>query len=459
MITVAEEVERAVQRASNFQQSLTSSNHQSLMSSNLNQNMAGKENLTSSKLKHKPAKQQSVISPNLNQLRVACPVEETTDCITLSSDEEVEEGVHDVNMGGVEVKKKANMLSDKKIKKGPGGKRSRDSSSEEKFLKSKVRKEKKSNKDGNENLKQLKAQSLPDFPRQNSMGTGTHLKHQLSNQKRDIAAVTTGPPSWLSASSSHQQLGETDASGHTPYVSPFSHEHHEANASPAFPPAGSHKGKSGPPLHSLKPMLGGSHFDGSIVLCEEVRVKMEGTGDTGAEEQEPLICESKQVYVSELGRRKGNRAVRVKECSVMLKRRILDEESPWRAGDHIKLDNWGKEPLGCKMSDGKRFGQQGLGNHGMGVVCNECGNRFVNERTLMMHKKRVHQGEPRNQQSQVKCKIVGCENPFYSRFGVHMRMMHGQPKLKCQFDNCDAEFYSSQGLKKHTAKKHERTEV
>ena len=104
MITVAEEVERAAQLASNFQQSL--------MNSNLNQNMVDPENLISSKLNHKPAKHQSLISSNLNQLREACPVDETTDCITLSSDEEVEEGVHNVNMGGVEVKNKASMLPD-----------------------------------------------------------------------------------------------------------------------------------------------------------------------------------------------------------------------------------------------------------------------------------------------------------------------------------------------------------
>ena len=203
-------------------------------------------------------------------------------------------------------------------------------------------------------------------------------------------------------------------------------------------------------------MLSGSNFDGSLVLCEEVRVKIEGL-DTGVEEtQDPLICE---LDVCEFGGRTGGNeggkhAARIKDCRVMLKHKILDKESPWRAGDHIKLDNWGKGTFGFKMGDDKRFGQQGHGNRKIGVVCNECGNRFVNERTLIVHKKWMHQGEPRNQKCE--CKIVGCESPFFSKGtrGVHMRMVHGQPKLKCQFDKCDSEFYSSQGLKRHMYKKH-----
>jgi len=467
MITVAEEVERAVQLATNCQQSL--------ISADLNQSVVDQQNLASSRPSHKPVNHRSWVSGDLNQLLVAV---NETDCIILSSDEE--ERVHDGNMEGLTVKRKAKVLPDKKItlKKGSGGKRIKDSSSEEKFLKSKVRKEKKS-KDENENLMQLKAQPLHSFPSQSSMGTSTYPKHQHqpSNQQEDIASVTTDPPSSLSASSSHQQHG-----GAAPHLSKFNRARgeavveeslrapgianhqgrllEEANASPdlqvAFPSAGSDNRLIAPPLHSEKPMLSGSNFDGSLVLCEEVRVKIEGL-DTGVEEtQDPLICE---LDVCEFGGRTGGNeggkhAARIKDCRVMLKRKIVDKESPWRAGDHIRLGNWGKGTLGFKMGDDKRFGPQGPGNHKIGVVCNECGNRFVNDRTLIVHKKWMHQGEPRNQKCE--CKIVGCESPFFSKGtrGVHMRMVHGQPKLKCQFDKCDSEFYSSQGLKRHMYKKH-----
>ena len=50
MITVAEEVERAVELSTNYQQSL--------MGANLNQNMVDQQNLTSSIMNHKPAKRQ-----------------------------------------------------------------------------------------------------------------------------------------------------------------------------------------------------------------------------------------------------------------------------------------------------------------------------------------------------------------------------------------------------------------
>ena len=112
MITVAEEVERAVQLATNCQQSL--------MNVDLNQSVVDQQNLTSSKPNHKPVNHRRWASDNLNQLQV--PVNETTDCVILSSDEE--ERVHDVNMGRVAVKRKEKVLPDKKIAliKGSGGK-------------------------------------------------------------------------------------------------------------------------------------------------------------------------------------------------------------------------------------------------------------------------------------------------------------------------------------------------
>ena len=119
-----------------------------------------------------PASQSS--SVQLKFGRRCQPVDETADCITLSSDED--EGVKDVNMAttGVEVKLEVNVLQDKKT---TPKKRGRDSSSEKTLEKSKVRKEKKSkaarlfdsDSSDDENLKLLKAASLPKSPSQGSL--------------------------------------------------------------------------------------------------------------------------------------------------------------------------------------------------------------------------------------------------------------------------------------------------
>ena len=102
------------------------------------------------------------------------PVDETADCITLSSDED--EGVKDVNrtMVGGGVKLEVNALQDEKT---TPKKRGRDSSSDETLEKSKVRKDKKSkavrlfdsDSSDDENLKLLKAASLPKSPSQGSL--------------------------------------------------------------------------------------------------------------------------------------------------------------------------------------------------------------------------------------------------------------------------------------------------
>ena len=65
----------------------------------------------------------------------------------------------------------------------------------------------------------------------------------------------------------------------------------------------------------------------------------------------------------------------------------------------------------------------------------------------MKHTKHVHN------KTKQKCKLVGCEKPFFHSLGDHMRLMHGHPKLKC--GNCDAEFNFKQGLKRHMASKHD----
>ena len=112
--------------------------------------------------------------------RVGQPVNETADCITLSSDED--EGVKDVNKAtgrGEKVKEEVNVLPDKKItpNKASSGKRDRDSSSEETLEKSKVGKKKKSkavrlfdsDSSDDEDLKQFKAAPLPKSPSQGSL--------------------------------------------------------------------------------------------------------------------------------------------------------------------------------------------------------------------------------------------------------------------------------------------------
>ena len=206
----------------------------------------------------------------------------------------------------------------------------------------------------------------------------------------------------------------------------------------------------------MKPILSCSHFDGSIVLCEEVRVKIEAA-DTFEETQDPLIdFESKKMDVGELGVSTDGKegfdhaAVRIKECSVMLQRRILEKVNFERSGGgeilQGKASNWSVDQRARSEENVKM-------NHDKGSVCNDCGRQFLDRRLLSVHVKRAHQREPSTRN--LKCKIVGCENPFYSKLDVHMRMVHGHPKLKCQFENCAAEFYSRQGMKKHIVRKHE----
>ena len=117
-------------------------------------------------------------------------VNETADCITLSSDED--EGAQNVNiaLGGgeklmkVEVKVmpdekevKVNFVPIPTPKKVPDGKRGRDSSSEEELGKSRAKRKKKkkasllfdSDSSDDESLKQLKALPLPKSPNQGSL--------------------------------------------------------------------------------------------------------------------------------------------------------------------------------------------------------------------------------------------------------------------------------------------------
>ena len=353
MITVAEEVERALKLATEHQ-NLKSENHQNK--------------------------------------KLTFPVNETTDCITLSSDEDDE--VQDVNMGalgGNNVKEKAKVvLPNEKKKSGE----------------SKVRRENK-----------FQAARLPDSSGDEDL---KQLKH--------VAEMTTGHSPMLLASSSKHKLSESDEEDPQPQPA-FAghHQQNKPNASPdpqiAVPSSGPHQRPidTRPPVHCVtpaqEPMLSCSHFDGSIVLCEEVRVKVERP-DTLEEARDPLFCESKNVDVSVKGKGTGgneapppylqpqiwewrgggegvNHAVKIKDCRVMLQRKILDKKS---ASKHVI----------------------------------------------------VHRGI---QPNKTKCKVVGCEKPFFHRLGVHMRMMHGQPKLKC--GNCDVEFYSRQGLKRHIVSKHE----
>ena len=155
MITVAEEVERALQIATNRHQS---DNPQSLMSTNMNRHPVNQQNFTSAKPNYKLVNHQSLERANLNH-KLVCPANETTDSITLSSDEE--EGVQDVNMGvggGVKVKKKAKVHQKSTLRKVLNGTCDINGSSGGKFLKSKARKEKKSMQGslfdlGNANLK------------------------------------------------------------------------------------------------------------------------------------------------------------------------------------------------------------------------------------------------------------------------------------------------------------------
>ena len=109
--------------------------------------------------------------------RGAQPVNETADCITLSSDED--EGAKDmVAKGGEKVKEEADVLEDKKItpKKSPDGKRGRVSSSDESPAKPIMRKKKSkasrlfdTDSSDDENLKQLKADPIPKSPIQGSL--------------------------------------------------------------------------------------------------------------------------------------------------------------------------------------------------------------------------------------------------------------------------------------------------
>ena len=110
--------------------------------------------------------------------RGAQPVNETADCITLSSDEEYEKVKEMLSKGGEKVKEEADVLQDKKItpKKSPDGKRGRVSSSDENSEKSKVGKKKSkasrlfdTDSSDDENLKQLKARPIPKSPSQGSL--------------------------------------------------------------------------------------------------------------------------------------------------------------------------------------------------------------------------------------------------------------------------------------------------
>ena len=103
------------------------------------------------------------------------PVDETADCITLSSDEDdvVKDG--DIGMAGGAVKLEANVLQDE-VEKTTPKKRGRDSSSEETLEKCKVIKKKSkatrlfdSDSSDDENLKWLKAAPLPKAPSQGSL--------------------------------------------------------------------------------------------------------------------------------------------------------------------------------------------------------------------------------------------------------------------------------------------------
>ena len=290
MITVVEEVERALQLVTKHQNLKNHQNHKLTLPVN--------ENFT---------KHQNLKSDNNQKQKLTSPVNETTRCITLSSDED--EGVQDVNMGaeGGEVKRKVKVLPDK--------------------------------------------------------------------------------------NSAHQN-GFTGKCGRS-------------------------MDTTRPPLHCVipaqEPMFGCSDFDSSIVLCEEVRVKVEQPDEILEETQDPLVvCESTNIGESTDDNEGVKQAVKIKECSVMLHRKILDKKIPANSAE-----DWAA------------------------VVCDKCGKRFLNRWTFMKHTKRMHKG---------KCKVAGCERPFFYHLGVHMRMMHGHPKLKCE--KCDAEFISNQGLKRHMARKH-----
>jgi len=378
MITVAEEVERAVKLATKHQ-NLKTNKHQNL--------------------------------------KLTFPVNETVDFIALSSDED--EGVQDVNMGAMEVdivkeKSKVVLPNEKKRthEKSLNGKPGTDGTFE-KIVKLKVRKE-----------NELQAARLPDSSEDENL---KQLKH--------VDNTFTVHSPLLSASSSKHQLSESVEEDPQPQPAfTWHHQQSKANASPG-PQISVPSSRplqrpidTRPPLHCVtpahEPMLSCSHFDGSIVLCEEVRVKVERP-ETLDDAQDPLICQSKDRDVSEKGESTDdnegvNHAVKIKECRVMLQRRILDN-SPARPKDSAR------------------------------VVFDNCGKRYLNKWTLMKHTKHAHLGVQHNKIKQ-KCKIDGCEKPFFHRLGVHMRMMHGQPKLKC--GNCDVEFNSKQGLKRHIVSKH-----
>ena len=110
--------------------------------------------------------------------RGAQPVNETADCITLSSDDEDEKVKDIAEKGGEKVKEEVDVLEDKKItpKKSPDGKRGRVSSSDESPAKPIMRKKKSkasrlfdTDSSDDENLKQLKAQPIPKSPIQGSL--------------------------------------------------------------------------------------------------------------------------------------------------------------------------------------------------------------------------------------------------------------------------------------------------
>ena len=70
----------------------------------------------------------------------------------------------------------------------------------------------------------------------------------------------------------------------------------------------------------LPTVLSQAQFDNPIVLCEEVRVKVEEL-DTSEEIQDPLSCASNRLGSCSNDCEGVNHAVRVKECRVMLQRR------------------------------------------------------------------------------------------------------------------------------------------
>ena len=146
----------------------------------------------------------------------------------------------------------------------------------------------------------------------------------------------------------------------------------------------------------LPTVLSQAQFDNPIVLCEEVRVKVEEL-DTSEEIQDPLSCASNRLGSCSNDCEGVNHAVRVKECRVMLQRR----KGLWGAGNLAK-------------------------------------------KHMFPNKKRF------------ECKVGNCEERFRQRRGLedHMRGKHGQRKLQCTFEGCGAEFVNEQVLKAHVSYVH-----